>query len=325
MDTAFLGKTGVRVSTLAFGTMSFGGDADEATSADLYAACRDAGINHFDTADMYSRGASETILGKLIAHERDAIVLASKAYFPMGDGPNERGTSRFHLVRAAEASLRRLGTDRIDLYYLHRFDERTDLSETLRAIDDLVRSGKILYPCVSNFAAWQVTKALGIQALLGLSPIAAIQPMYNLIKRQVEVELLPMAESEGLGVFPYSPLGGGVLSGKYGRGESGRLRENEVYKERYAGNEETAAAFATIADELGVHPVTLAVAWVKSHPGVTAPLLGARSVKQLRPALEAANFAMDDALRARLSALTPEPAPATDRREEKGGGGFGGR
>src|SRR5690349_18921035 len=156
MDHVFLGTTGVKVSRLAFGTMSFGGDADEATSATLFARCLDAGVNLFDCADIYAKGRAEEILGKLVAGKRDSLVLTTKAYFPTGDGPNDRGSSRYHLVRAVEASLRRLDTDRIDLYYLHRFDDAADLGETLRAIDDLVRAGKILYPAVSNFAAWQV-------------------------------------------------------------------------------------------------------------------------------------------------------------------------
>ena len=153
MDHVFLGRTGVRTSRLAFGTMSFGGDADEAESARLFAACRDAGIDHFDTADVYNGGRSEEILGRLVAGCRDEILVATKAYFPTGKGPNDRGTSRYHLVRAVAASLRPLSTDRVDLLYLHRFDDQTALDETLRAVDDLVRTGKVLYPAVSNFAA----------------------------------------------------------------------------------------------------------------------------------------------------------------------------
>ena len=197
-------------------------------------------------------------------------------------------------------------------------------------MDDLVRSGKVLYPAVSNFAAWQVAKALGVQAAMGLSPLVAIQPMYNLLKRQAESEILPMAESESLAVFPYSPLAGGLLSGKYGpesRPDSGRIVDNRMYATRYGdpSNFEIAAAFTEIASEVGVHPVSLAVAWVASHPAVTAPLLGARSLEQLRPALLALEVDMTEDLRERISVLSRAPAPATDRNEESSKHTFGAR
>ena len=272
----YLGSTGVKVSPLCFGTMSFGDIADRKASAAMFHRCRDAGINMFDCANVYADGASEEILGELIAPCRDEIVLTTKAYFPMGDGPNERGASRYHLVRAVEDSLRRLGTDRIDVFFVHRFDDETDLHETLQALDDLVRQGKVLYVGASNFAAWQVAKALGIQSREGWSPFHVIQPMYNLAKRQAEVELLPMADAESLGVTPYSPLGGGLLTGKYGveqRPDAGRLIENDMYKTRY-GNEmhyQVAERFTAFAAEHGLDPVSLAVAWVATHPAVTAP------------------------------------------------------
>src|SRR3954462_10992633 len=215
-----LGKTGVHVSKIALGTMSFGGDSDEATAAQVWRAARDAGVNFMDTADVYNDGRSEEIGGRLMRGERDEIVLATKAYFPTGKGPNARGTSRYHLVRAVDASLRRLATDRIDVYYLHRFDDATALDESLRALDDLVRAGKILYPACSNFAAWQVAHALGMQAAAGWAPLVAVQPMYNLAKRQVEVEILPMAHALGVAVIPYSPTGGCLFTGKYGAGRA---------------------------------------------------------------------------------------------------------
>lgn len=326
----YLGRTGVKVSALCFGTMSFGGDADEATSGALYARCRDAGINHFDTADVYQRGVSEEILGRLMAGERDQLVIASKAYFPTGGGPNDRGASRYHLVRAVEGSLRRLGTDRLDLLYVHRFDDATHLDETLRALELLVQHGKVLYPAASNFAAWQVAKALGRQVAAGMQPFAAIQPMYNLVKRQAEVELLPMAASEGLGVFPYSPLGGGLLTGKYGvdrRPDAGRLVSNAMYRTRYGdpGVYDVAEAFTSLARELGHHPAALAVAWVGAHPAVTAPLLGARNLEQLDAVLGATEIDVTPELRARISALSPAPPPATDRNEEATEHNFGAR
>ncbi len=330
MDYPFLGRTGVRVSAPVFGTMSFGGDADEATSAAMFARCRDAGVNAFDCADMYAGGRSEQILGRLIASCRDEVVVTSKGYFPTGPGQNDRGSSRYHLVRAVEASLRRLATDRIDVYFLHRFDDVTALDETLRALEDLVRAGKILYPAVSNFAAWQTAKALGMQGQLGLSPMVATQPMYNLVKRQAEVEILPHAQSEGLAVLPYSPLAAGLLSGKYGAGrrpDGGRLVDNAMYGVRYGAdaNYTLAERFTALAAELGHHPVTLAVAWVASHPAVTAPLIGARSVEQLEPALAAAEVQLDAETRAAVSALSPTPPPATDRNEETSAHNYGSR
>lgn len=321
MQHAFLGKTGIKVSRLAFGTMTFGGDADVETSRALFYACLDAGVDHFDTADVYNRGRSEEILGNLMQGVRDRLVIATKGYFPTGEGPNDRGSSRYHLVRTLEASLRRLKTDRVELFYLHRFDDATSLEESLRAVEHLVSRGMVLHPAVSNFAAWQIAKALGVQALHDWSPIVAVQPMYNLVKRQAEVEILPLCESEGLAVFPYSPLGGGLLSGKYGvqdRPGQARLVDWEIYRTRYGApsNYEIADRFRTIATELGVHPVTLAVAWVMSHPAVTAPLLGARNVAQLAPALAAADFPMTPELRARIAELVPAPPSATDRSEE---------
>ncbi len=330
MDYRWLGTTGVKVSSLALGTMSFGGDADEATSAALWATARDAGINFIDTADVYNNGRSEEIIGRLIGGDRDQLVLATKAYFPTGGGPNARGTSRYHLVRAVEASLRRLGTDRVDLFYLHRWDDRTAIDETLRAVDDLVTSGKILYAACSNFAAWQVAHTQGVATARGFAPLCAVQPMYNLVKRQAEVELLPMAQALGLAVVPYSPLAGGLLTGKYAGGlrpPGSRLAHNAMYQTRYAdaGYWAAADAFAALARELGHEPAALGVAWVGAHPAVTSVLLGARSVEQLRAAIGATAIAMDGALRARLGALTPEPAPATDRNEERTANNYGAR
>jgi len=326
----YLGKTGVKVSRIALGTMSFGGDADEATSAQLWGAARAAGVNFVDTADVYNEGRSEEILGRLMKSERDEIVLATKAYFPTSKDANARGTSRYHLVRAVEASLRRLGTDRIDLYYLHRFDDATDVTETLRAIDDLVRAGKILYPACSNFAAWQVAQALGIAAVRGFAPLVAIQPMYNLVKRTAEIEILPMAQSLGIGVIPYSPTGGGLLTGKYGvnkRPEKGRLIDWKMYETRYShpGLYETADGLTALAAELGHAPATLAVAWVASHPGGPPASVVPPHALRLQPRLAGRGVPLDGGMPARISALSPEPPPATDRNEEKSAHNFGQR
>ncbi|MBN1246873.1 MAG: aldo/keto reductase [Anaerolineae bacterium] len=327
MEHKVLGSTGVKVSSLCFGTMSFGGDADEATSAAMFHRCRDVGINFFDCANVYQKGHSEQILGKLIAGCRDEVVITSKAYFPMGPDVNARGAHRRHLMQAIEGSLRRLDTGYIDVYFIHRFDDDTPLEETLRALDDMVRQGKILYPAASNFAAWQVAKALGIAALHDWARFEVLQPMYNLVKRQAEVEILPMAQSEGLGVIPYSPLGGGLLTGKYGvdkRPDEGRLVSNAMYQKRYADNwvYETAGDFTAFAKENGYSPVSLAVAWVASHPAVTAPIIGARNVDQLNGSLGALEIDMTAELRAAISALSVEPPPATDRSEETGGDMF---
>lgn len=317
-----LGRTGVHISALAFGTMPFGGDVDEPTAAALFGRCREAGINHFDCADVYNAGRAETILGQLIRSERDALIVSTKAYFPTSDDPNARGASRYHLVRSVEASLRRLDTDRIDIFYIHRHDDATAIDETLRALDDLVHQGKILYPALSNVSAWQCMKAVGVAERLNLARPVCIQPMYNLAKRQAEVELLPMAASEQLAVLPYNPLGGGLLAGNYGRERRpahGRLVDNSMYDARYGAtaNFELAERFVALAHEVGVHPATLAVAWVASHPAVTAPLLGARTLAQLEPLLAAAELELDDELRGRIAALSPEPPPATDRNEER--------
>ena len=322
MQYRLLGRTGVTVSALCYGTMSFGGDADEATSGAMYARCRDAGINFFDCANTYSRGRAEEILGRLMKGERDELVITTKVGFPMRDANNGAGLSRRNIVREVEGSLRRLGTDRIDVYFAHRFDPNTPIEETLAAFDDLVRAGKILYPAVSNWPAWQVAKALGICERHGWAKFAVMQPMYNLTKRQAEVELLPLAQSEGLGVIPYSPLGGGLLTGKYGVGvrpESGRLVENAQYQKRYgdATHWETADRFKALAGARGYQPAALAVAWVMSHPGVTAPIIGARSVAQLEGSLAAIDIPMTPELRAEVSALSVEPAVATDRSEER--------
>jgi aryl-alcohol dehydrogenase-like predicted oxidoreductase len=325
MRFKMLGSTGVKVLCLSFGTMSFGGDADEATAGAIFGRAREAGINFFDTADVYNQGRSEEILGRLLRGCRDDVVLATKAYFPSGPGVNDRGSSRYHLVRAVEASLRRLGTDRIDLYYLHRFDDTTEVAESLRALDDLVRQGKILYPACSNFAAWQVAHALGLAEQRRLAPLAAVQPMYNLLKRQAEVEILPMARSLGLAVVPYSPTAGGILTGKYGSGvrpEGSRLATNKMYQSRYRepGYWDAADRFAALAVEMGHAPAALAVAWAAGHPAVTSVLLGARSLEQLEVTLGAADLVLSDEVRTRVSALTPEPPPATDRSDEKSAG-----
>ncbi len=323
MNYRTLGSTGIQVSSLCFGTMSFGGDADEATSSALFARCREAGINFFDCANVYSGGRAEEILGRLMRGCREELVITTKVFGAMSSDPNDRGLSRRHITRSVECSLGRLGTDRIDLYFVHQFDERTPMEETLAAMTDLVRSGKIVHPAVSNWAAWQIMRALGKSALHEWSRFACIQPMYSLAKRQAEVEILPMALAENLGVIPYSPLGGGLLAGKYGRGkkpETGRLVDNSMYARRYQSDThyEVAERFTQHAREKGVHPASLAVSWVMSHPAVTAPIIGARNLEQLEPSLESVEVPMTPDWRAEISNLSPTPPPATDRSENKG-------
>ncbi|WP_079910132.1 aldo/keto reductase [Paenibacillus sp. 32352] len=322
MEYRTLGKTGIQVSSLCFGTMSFGGPADEEESRAMFRRCREAGINFFDTANVYNRGLSEEILGRCIADCRDEIVLTSKVNFAMGQDVNAKGLSRRHIMLAVEQSLKRLGTDRLDIYFVHHFDPKTPMEETLRALDDLQRQGKILYPAVSNWAAWQIAKAQGISAREGLARFECIQPMYNLAKRQAEVEILPLAASEQIGVISYSPLGGGLLTGKYGKDRKpaqGRLVDQKNYTERYRDEVYYAIAdkFTDYALEHDVHPASLAVSWVMSHPAVTAPIIGARNVEQLEPSLAALNIPMTQEWREEISALSVAPPPATDRSEER--------
>jgi aryl-alcohol dehydrogenase-like predicted oxidoreductase len=324
MEYRLLGGTGVKVSTLCFGTMTFGGDADEATSAALFARCRDAGINFFDTANTYAHGRSEEILGRLMADCRDELVVATKFSNPLGSGgPNDGGGSRRHIRQAVEGSLRRLGTDRIDLYYAHFPDPATPLEETLAALDDLVRQGKVLYLGLSNFPAWQVATALGISAREGLARVQCIQPMYSLLKRQAEVELLPLGRHAGLAVCPYNAMAGGMLSGKYrGAGPArGRLLESTRYRARYGQDWMPAAVerFVTYAETHGHHPVSLAVAWAGAHPAVTAPLVGARTVAQLDDSLRAVEIRLTGQQWAEIAALVPHPGVATDRTEDLAG------
>ena len=318
MKTKLLGRTGVSVSELCFGTMSFGGDADEATSAAMYKAVRDAGINFFDSANEYSKGKSEEILGRLVKGERDDLVITTKCFNPIRPDVNARGGSRRHIVQAVEASLRRLQTDRIDVLFMHRYDTLTPIEETMRALEDLVRAGKVIYPAVSNWSAWQTQRAVDIQERNVWSRLQVIQPMYSLVKRQAEVELLPMAEANGIGVIPYSPAAAGLLSGKYLGQATGRLKTNKMYEARYgdAWMFDVAEEYVAFCKERGLHPVSTAIAWVGTHPAVTAPIIGARNVEQLKDSLDAVNVKMTPDLRGEITDLSRTPAPATDRSEE---------
>jgi aryl-alcohol dehydrogenase-like predicted oxidoreductase len=318
MKTRPLGRTGVEVSELCFGTMSFGGDADEATSGAMFKACRDAGINFFDCADQYNKGKSEEILGRLIKGERDNLVITTKCFNPMGEDVNARGTSRRHVTRAVEASLKRLQTDRVEVLFLHMYDKRTPIEESMRALEDMVRAGKVLYPAVSNWSAWQTQRAVDLQERHNWARLQVVQPMYNLVKRQAEVEILPMCEANGIGCIPYSPGAAGLLSGKYSGEANGRLKTNKMYEARYGETWmfEVADKYVALCKQKGLNPVSAAVAWVGSHPGVTAPIIGARNLEQLKDSLNAVKVDMTPALRAELTAVSRTPAPATDRLEE---------
>ncbi len=317
-----LGRTGVQVSELCFGTMSFGGDADAQESTRMFNRCRDAGINFFDCADAYSAGQAETILGDLIGGNRNELVLTSKCFVQMpGDG-NAGGGNRRHILRAVEASLKRLKTDRLDVLLMHRWDPVVPLEETLRALESLVSDGKVVYLGASNYAAWQIAKGLGISERNGWSRFDVIQPMYSLVKRQAEAEIFPLALAEDLAVMTYSTGGGGLLTGKYGkdrRPKSGRIMTNQEYVQRYSEDWvfDTAERFTEFAKEKGIHPVSLAVAWAAAHPAVTCPIIGARNVGQLEPSLGAAEIEMSPELRAQIAALSRTPPPATDRLEEQ--------
>ncbi len=321
MKYKYLGKTGIQVSCLCMGTMTFGREADKTESRAIFNQCRDAGINFFDCANVYSQGRAERILGGLISDCRHELIVTSKFGTPYSDDPNNRGGSRRNLVSSLEASLKRLNTDYLDIYFLHLFDPQTPLEETLRALHDVVAQGKVRYTGVSNFAAWQIAKALGICALNSWVPIHCVQPMYNLVKRQAEVEILPLAESENLAVVSYNPLGGGLLTGKYGRdrrSENGRLTADDMYRKRYGEQwmYEAAANFAQFAAENSFHPVSLAVAWVAHHPAISAPIIGARNAEQVKDSLQAAEIELSPDIYDAICRLTPRPVPATDRTED---------
>lgn len=314
MRTPITSPNGTPISRFTFGTMQFGGRADAKASREMFDACVKAGINHFDTAYVYTDGESETILGEFAAPIRDDLVIATKAAYKGGSG-------RDNILQAFDTSRQRLNMDYVDILYLHRFDPDTALDETYDTLAELKQQGKIGHIGVSNHAAWQVMKSAAVAAERGLT-IDILQPMYNLVKRQAEVELLPMAHDQGILVAPYSPLGGGLLTGKYAGIDDtstvGRLAEDSRYHARY-GQEwmwQTARDLKTLADQHGVSAATLAVAWVASHPNALSPILSARSEEQLAPSLAAIGFDLTQELHAKITALSPTPAPATDRLEE---------
>ncbi len=294
---------------LTFGTMQWGGKADAVASRALFDACLAAGITDFDTACGYTDGMAETLLGQFSKGRDDLHIATKVAYFG--------GAGRANIIEQFDGSRKRLDRDSVDLLYIHRWDADTPLTDTIGTLAELQSKGQIARIGLSNCAAWQVMKAQAVARSFG-TRIDAIQPMYNLVKRQAEVELLPMAQDQGIKAIPYSPLGGGLLTGKYASGGTGRLTTDERYAARYEPSymHQAAADLTTLAAELGTHPATLAVAWVAAHPARPSPIISAHAVAQLGPSLAAAGFAMTDDIYARLSALSPAPPPATDRLEE---------
>lgn len=287
MNDKLLGRTGVRVSELCLGCMTLGDEADEPTSVRMIERALDAGINFFDTANVYASGRSEEIVGQALKSRRNSVVIATKARGRVGDGPNDEGLSRYHLMHQLEISLRKLQTDRIDLYQVHRWDDSLPIEETLRALDDMVRQGKVLYIGCSNFAAWQLAKSLWKSDKLGLARFESLQPRYNLIDRAIETELLPLCLDQQIGVMVYSPLAGGILTGKYRQGEpfppGTRGAESELFRRIRAlpHNLERGQKLAGMLKELPRPPVQSAIAWTLGHPAVTSAIIGARNPEQL--------------------------------------------
>jgi aryl-alcohol dehydrogenase-like predicted oxidoreductase len=339
MDYRQLGRSGLRFSELILGTMGFGGSGQfrNVGTIDLDGARRqidmalDAGVNVIDTADIYSLGASEEIVGRALSGRRDQVLLASKARFPMGPGPNDAGLSRHHLIEACEASLRRLQTDHIDLYQVHEWDGQTPLEETLGALDHLLQSGKVRYLGCSNFGGWQVMKALGIARQRGLPEFVSQQVYLSLQERSAEYEIVPSAIDQGLGLLIWSPLAGGLLSGKYRRGQppppgsrhASEWSEPPVYDEEKLYD--TVETLVEIADAHGVSAAQVALAWLLARPGITSVIVGARTEEQLADNLAAAALELSPEEHARLEKVSRPPllypfwhqrASASDRLSE---------
>lgn len=319
MEYRTLGRTGCVVSTLALGTMTFGAETDEAGSHVQLDRFVEAGGTLVDTADVYTAGQSEQIIGRWLASRpsdvRDRMVLATKGRFPMGEGPNDVGLSRRHLARALDASLTRLGVEHVDLYQVHAFDPLTPIDETLRLLDDAVRAGKISYVGLSNFTGWQLVKAVDVADARHLTRPVTLQPQYNLLVREIEWEIVPAALSEGLGLLPWSPLGGGWLTGKYRRDEqptgSTRLGENpdrgvEAYDRRSTAQRtwDVVDAVQAVAAQRGVSMAQVALSWVTDRPAVTSTILGARTLDQLDDNLASAGLHLSAEQTATLDAAS---------------------
>ncbi|MEM9950007.1 MAG: aldo/keto reductase [Chloroflexota bacterium] len=321
MDYRSLGRTGVQVSALCLGCMNFGGRTDAETSTKIIHKALDAGINFIDTANVYGhdpqnfsvgRGRSETIVGEAIKTKRDQVILATKAYFHMGNQPNDWGSSRYHIIQQCEASLKRLKTDHIDLYQLHHPHNGIPIDETLRALDDLIRSGKVRYIGTSSFAAWQIIESLWVSKEHHLNRFICEQPSYNLLDRRIERELIPMAQTYGIAIIPWSPTAGGFLTGKYKRGEEPPQDSRfgafwTSAKDRHYS--EKAFAILDLVQELAYEkastPYQIALAWVLHQTGITSPIIGPRTVEHLDSSLEILDIEFTDEDFARIDAIAP--------------------
>ncbi len=319
MEHVRLGKTGLQVSRLCLGTMTFGLQCDEPTSVAILNTAADQGITFLDTADVYPLGGdvttvgrTEEIIGRWLMGKRDDFIIATKCSGRMGPQAWQQGNSRKHVLDAVDASLRRLQTDYIDLYQLHAPDPHTPIDETLRAMDDLLRAGKVRYIGCSNFLAYQIARAIGRSEALGLARFDSVQPRYNLLFRQIERELLPLCVEEGIGVIPYNPIAGGLLSGKHRSnaptegsrftlGTAGAMYQGRYWHEREF---QTVEQVRLIADEVGMSMVQLAIAWTLANPAITAPIIGASKSEQLDDSLKAAATPMPADLKQRLDELT---------------------
>jgi aryl-alcohol dehydrogenase-like predicted oxidoreductase len=319
MELRYLGLTGIEVSTLGFGTVTFGdfepfGTTELSLATRLVDRCIDAGVNLFDTADGYARGQSEELLGRALAGKRDRVLLSTKAHSRMSAEPNDVGASRHHLIRSCEASLRRLGTDWIDIYHLHAFDARTSLDETLPALDDLVRAGKVRYVGCSNYSAWHLMKALAVSDRRNLVRLTVLQAYYSLVARELEWELIPLCLDQHLGLVAWSPLAGGFLSGKFER-DTPPLAGTRRAGGWTPGYIDESRGFAIvdeatrIARERGRSVAEVAINWVLGKPGITSALIGARNEQQLEQNLSAAEWSLSTEEMARLEHASATPLP----------------
>jgi len=313
MEYRVLGRTGVRVSSLVLGTANFADPAPEEEARRILERAVDAGINLIDTGDSYAKGEAERIIGRALKDQglRSKVLLSTKVFPPTGPGPNDRGTSRLHVLRACEDSLRRLQTDTIDLYFIHRLDPDTHQEETLGALEDLVRSGKVRYVACSTHPAWRVMEALAISDRRGYPRYCCEQPPYNLLDRRIENELVPLCLEHGLGLLPWAPIAQGVLTGRYGsagaypEGSRGAYRGG-IYAERI--NEagiDVGRRFTALAREAGIPATRLAVLWVKDQPGVTAPIIGPRTLEHLEDFLPVGTMSLSEDLRRACDELVP--------------------
>jgi aryl-alcohol dehydrogenase-like predicted oxidoreductase len=320
MDYRLFGRTGVKVAPLALGTANFGRPSPEDEAERIINRALDAGINLIDTADGYANGESERIIGRVLARngQREQVFLATKLHYPTGPGPNDRGNSRLHVMQACEASLRRLQVDHIDLYQLHRPDPQTPIEETLSALTDLVHQGKVRYVGCSTFPAWGVMEALMATELRGFVRFVSEQPPYNLLDRRIENELVPLAQAYELALIPWSPLAMGILAGRYDDettypAGSRAAVQGGIYAERVtARGIELGRAFSQVAKEAGMSAAQLAILWVKEQPGITAPLVGPRTLEQLVHLLPLLEMSLPEDVRAACDALVPPGSAAVN-------------